>query len=193
MKYQTGLLKMLLPNIFVSPVFSLEEIEKIDFLADHYDLYQGKVQNNNSVFKEIDNIRISKISFFKRNETETAWIFKRIDNVVKQVNESYFNFDLHTYQSIQYTTYDGKDRGTYNWHMDSGRFPRKLSMTVFLNDDYEGGDFEICVADQKDAQKFKGKPGDAILFPSFMIHRVAPVIGGIRKSLVIWVEGPEWR
>ena len=35
--------------------------------------------------------------------------------------------------------------------------------------------------------------GTLIAFPSYVLHRVAPVTSGIRKSLVIWVAGPEFR
>ncbi len=35
--------------------------------------------------------------------------------------------------------------------------------------------------------------GRMIFFPSFLIHRVAPVTQGIRRSLVIWVTGPKFR
>lgn len=180
---------MLLPNILVSPVFSSEEIQKIHSTVENYELYEGIAGG----IEENKNIRVSDIRFIERHDTETSWIFKRLDNVVKQVNEAYFKFDLRSYQSIQYTTYDGNKLGNYSWHMDCIRYPRKLSMTIFLNDDYEGGDFEICTGDQTNAQKIKGKPGDAILFPSFIVHRVAPVTKGIRKSLVIWVEGPDWK
>jgi PKHD-type hydroxylase len=32
-----------------------------------------------------------------------------------------------------------------------------------------------------------------IIFPSFMIHRVAPVTKGKRKSVVVWVTGPKFK
>ena len=35
--------------------------------------------------------------------------------------------------------------------------------------------------------------GTAIIFPSFMAHRVAPVTVGERRSLVAWACGPTFR
>jgi PKHD-type hydroxylase len=35
--------------------------------------------------------------------------------------------------------------------------------------------------------------GDALVFPSFLRHRVTPVSRGVRYSLVTWIEGPQWR
>lgn len=193
------------PHILVGSVFSPEEIEKIHGLVEQYDLYHGRIGGKNTSIEEIEKVRISNIRFFERNGKavfDTEWIFNRVDDVIKQVNEMYFDFELYSYQSFQYTTYEGERKGTYNWHMDSftgrtkeedERYPRKLSMSVFLNEDYEGGEFEVCTGSQEKARKFRGKPGDAIVFPSFMIHRVAPVTKGIRKSLVVWVEGPRWK
>ena len=63
-------------------------------------------------------------------------------------------------------------------------------MTMLLNDDFEGGDFEINLSTPN---KVNVKKGMAIFFPSFVLHRVTPVTKGIRKSLVIWVEGPRWK
>ena len=35
--------------------------------------------------------------------------------------------------------------------------------------------------------------GTIIIFPSFIRHRVTPVTKGVRKSLVVWVDGPRFR
>jgi PKHD-type hydroxylase len=32
-----------------------------------------------------------------------------------------------------------------------------------------------------------------IAFPSFFLHRVTSVTAGVRKSLVLWATGPEFR
>jgi PKHD-type hydroxylase len=68
---------------------------------------------------------------------------------------------------------------------------RKLSAVVALNDDYEGGVFETLDSDTP--RSYDLKKGEMIMFPSFLMHRVTPVTKGIRRSLVIWVEGPNFR
>jgi len=35
--------------------------------------------------------------------------------------------------------------------------------------------------------------GTALIFPSFIVHKVNPVTKGTRHSLVAWIEGPKWR
>jgi len=150
--------------------------------------------------EEIRKHRVSDVHFFERNN-ETSWMFERINHIIEQMNETYYNFDLNGYKSFQYTTYDATKKGRYDWHTDLGfdmdhgesSMVRKLSMTLCLNDDYEGGEFYINKGKQEEPQLCQSKKGRAILFPSFMIHRVAPVTKGIRRSIVVWVVGPKFR
>ena len=88
----------------------------------------------------------------------------------------------------------------YDWHVDQHPKPvrgnvRKISMTLFLNDDYEGGEFDLEIyrpdADPR-YKTFKLKPGSAIFFQGDQWHRVRPVTSGIRKSLVAWFYGPPY-
>ena len=70
---------------------------------------------------------------------------------------------------------------------------RKISMTLLLNDpkDYEGGYLQIFGGSFPEAEKSKIKieKGYAIFFASFLMHRVAPITKGNRKSLVMWFGG----
>jgi hypothetical protein len=36
------------------------------------------------------------------------------------------------------------------------------------------------------------KEGCSIIFPSFLYHRVTPIISGTRYSLTVWCKGPRW-
>ena len=90
----------------------------------------------------------------------------------------------------------------YDWHVDIGptfASYRKLSMVIQLSnpEEYEGGDLQIfdpIVSDENFPYKsVPKKKGSIIVFPSFLPHRVTPVTGGIRKSLVWWVGGDHLR
>ena len=100
--------------------------------------------------------------------------------------------------------YESSVSGHYDWHQDSlgtwnsihnkpnrpnlhGK-ARKISMSLILNDDYEGGELEIF-GQPKD---YYGQ-GSMIFFPSWMLHRVTPVTKGIRYSLVMWHIGAPFR
>ena len=51
---------------------------------------------------------------------------------------------------------------------------RKLSFTLCLNDEYEGGDFNICethpVSEKTKVKSFSLKKGEMIVFPSHTCH-----------------------
>jgi len=65
---------------------------------------------------------------------------------------------------------------------------RKMSMSLILNDDYEGGDLILY-----GAGKVKQEIGSMVFFPSFLLHEVRPVTKGTRYSLVVWFLGNPWR
>ena len=109
-----------------------------------------------------------------------------------------WKFIIENMQNSQLTRYDEGE--FYSWHRDggsdhlynSGNRVRKLSMTVCLNDDYEGGELQMCSYGQAEC-KITAPPqgkGTVIVFPSFIEHQVAPVTKGVRYSLVTWFTGP---
>tara|TARA_R110000851_G_scaffold151107_1_gene292179 strand:+ start:658 stop:1233 length:576 start_codon:yes stop_codon:yes gene_type:complete len=81
----------------------------------------------------------------------------------------------------------------YNWHTDIGRGDasnRKISLSIILNDDYEGGELAFFINGE---QSISPEVGDAVAFPSFLPHRVTPLTKGIRWSLVCWITGDPFR
>ena len=107
-----------------------------------------------------------------------------------------WKYNIVAAQDCQVTRYT-KD-GFYNWHtdgmgshndLDNEGTTRKLSMSVILNSDYEGGDLEMRDLENKIPRL---EEGSIIVFPSFVEHRVTPVTEGIRYSLVTWFVGPPY-
>jgi PKHD-type hydroxylase len=131
------------------------------------------------------------------------WVYDLITPYMITANRrAEWKYNIVAAQDCQVTRYT-KD-GFYDWHKDGigshGDFNfskmrllhneysvRKLSMTIVLNSDYEGGDFEI-LGDMEKVPRFE--EGSIIVFPSFLDHRVTPVTKGIRYSLVAWFVGP---
>ncbi len=77
----------------------------------------------------------------------------------------------------------------YNYHIDN--YPiagvnAHMSMTVFLNDDYEGGELVVKVGGHETVHK--PKAGDAVLYDTGLWHKVNPVTKGDRKVVVGWLE-----
>lgn len=82
--------------------------------------------------------------------------------------------------------------GTNAWHLDLGGdnlSTRKLSFSVQLShpDEYDGGELELNLAHSTVVAP--RTQGTLVVFPSFLVHRVAPVTRGVRRSLVSWASG----
>jgi PKHD-type hydroxylase len=176
--------------------FSNEELDRIISYCDSAGTEYG-VTFGSSTKEETEAHRVSNVKFHERNDN-TAWIFDKLNFVIQSANEQFYNFHLNGYSNFQYTTYDAD--GRYDWHTDMSfgqkygedAEPRKLSLTLLLNDEFEGGQFQINSGKEElpiDVPMHKGR---VVLFPSFMIHRVTPVTKGIRKSIVVWTLGPKF-
>ena len=147
------------------------------------------------------------------------WIFHMVHDFFESANnQSGWKYDIQSMENMQLTKYSVG--GYYGWHKDGfsdhfGKyekpddplvdgFVRKLSMTILLNEDYEGGKFQFRFADthRKDLDTGKmtntitpklGGTGSVIVFPSCELHRVKPITKGTRYSLVAWSLGPPFK
>lgn len=174
-------------------IFSKDECNQICKFFDNCGLAKGSVVNNSN--KDPEYYRKSMISFHSPAK-ETVWIFNKINKLFEHANQDFFRFDLLGYDRIQYTTYDQTSH--YNWHVDTIRKQsafghRKLSMSILLSEDFTGGDFLINLGNQDDAHNTNLALGSAIIFPSYLPHSVTPVASGVRKSIVAWACGPQFK
>lgn len=75
----------------------------------------------------------------------------------------------------------------YKKHVDYGTpIPRVLSIIIYLNDDYEGGETEF----PRQQAIIKGEKGAAVVFPSIWTHPHAalPIISGTKYVAVTWLK-----
>ena len=163
-------------------------------------LGEQKQISNAEVFDgdKSEKTRKTKVSWINENELPVSPLTDIIAKVNKKAD---WNFQLHAFEPFQYSIYEKDDH--YDWHIDSHAKPyddgliRKLSFTLCLSDDYKGGTFELCKPNPKPEKhlykKFDLKKGSMIIFPSFVWHKVNPVMKGIRKSLVGWVVGKQFQ
>jgi PKHD-type hydroxylase len=86
---------------------------------------------------------------------------------------------------------------TFGAHVDNairlvpghgGRIRTDVSCTLFLSDpeSYDGG--ELIVEDTYGEQRVKLAAGDAVIYPSTSLHRVAPITRGSRLASFFWVQ-----
>lgn len=130
-------------------------------------------------------------------EPSTQRCFELLRQLVEEVNEAAYGFDLIGFaEPLQYTVYEAPSVG-YDWHIDMIDTPdsiqRKLSITIQLSGprEYAGGDLEL--RDGTIALTAPRARGAVVAFPSWQPHRVTPVTRGTRRSLVAWVGGPRFR
>ncbi|MCX7644564.1 MAG: 2OG-Fe(II) oxygenase [Rhodobacteraceae bacterium] len=173
--------------------FTPEECDRIVALAEAAGLSRAGLVGG------LADPRIRRAGIAWLDEAEgAAWVSDRLARLVADANREGFGFALDELaESPQVARYDAGEAGHFDWHSDIGEGPvarrRKLTLVVQLSDAaaYAGGALElmpgtgILAADR--AQ------GAAIAFPSFVLHRVAPVTRGVRHSLTIWAHGPAFR
>ena len=153
--------------------------------------------------KRDSEIRVSDICW-----TQEQWLYDLIFPLMYDVNkQAGWNLDVTSAEDMQITRY--KKGGFYINHKDGmadslsaydipnnpfmhGKV-RKISMSIILNDNFEGGDFEFITPPTGTKEilidAIKPKVGQIIFFLSGVEHRVAPVTKGTRYSLVSWFLG----
>ena len=183
-----------IPVVVWKDVFTPDEVDAIIAYGDQLQPMKAEIAGRND---NTDHLRITRVAWIEHQRPEIRWLHTRLSEMVLQINAQFYRYDLYGLnEAFQYTVYEGAEGGYYGWHVDMGekRYePRKISLSLQLSDpsDYEGGDLVLEAGDSSyQAEKARGT---LIAFPSFVLHRVVPVTSGVRKSLVIWVAGPEFR
>ena len=173
----------------------------------------SKAEIINSQVKESgfteDEIRDTDITWISSETEETRELYFNIGKLIENANNQFFNYNISLIETLQHSVYNAPT-GHYDWHIDAMHkgqhgLTRKISFSIGLNDpnEYEGGNLEFDFRDQVDWENNKTiatrecteiRPrGSIVVFPSFMWHRVKPVLKGTRYSLVFWCVGHPWR
>ena len=127
----------------------------------------------------------------------TKGIGATLSGIALATNYDQWNFNITHSNQCEYLHYD-KD-GHFNSHIDTlfidvshrALEMRKLTCILFLNDDYEGGRLYLQVGSERIYPNTS--PGNVIVFPSFFLHGVEPIISGVRRSVVSWMVGPYFK
>ena len=127
----------------------------------------------------------------KKSMTDIHWcnfLIAKIKNLSQLYCNRYGGHDspemIETIDMLRY-----EKGGYYTKHIDDGPdTPRTLSVIIFLNNDYKGGDIEFNFLNS--SLKIEPGAGKAIIWPSNFLfpHRVLKVEEGIRYALVSWLR-----
>lgn len=97
---------------------------------------------------------------------------------------NYYGAKIEKFENPQLLRY-GKEQMFHDHVDDHPFFTRRISLTYYLNDEYEGGDVEF----NRHGLRFKAKKNDLLIFPSNFIynHQVHPVTDKLRYVVVQWM------
>ena len=181
------------PLVVWKDLFTPQELDAIEAYGDRLMPMRATIEGRR---ENPDHTRITRVAWMERNP-DTAWLHARLEEAVMVMNTEFYKYDLFgLVEAFQYTVYDGAEGGHYNWHVDLGKDsiePRKISLSLQLSDPsrYEGCNLVLEAGDGPYiAERARGT---LIAFPSYVLHRVSPIESGVRKSLVVWVNGPAFR
>lgn len=192
-----------LKNLLIQP--DVLSREGIDFLINHakstpsenigtFDLESSNKQMKSGESKIDLSVRDVKYSDIGNILGQVKDLYQDIvDNIINP----FYGFKVNDSEIPQLLTYN--PGGHYKPHYDAVSLwknpddsiiwkksvDRDLSTVLFLNDDFEGGEFvfpELRV-------RIRPEPGLLVAFPSsqFYLHGVEPVISGTRYSMVNWM------
>ena len=177
-----------------TPLFTPEQCQMVIDAGRRQRPQKAQVGMNKPKGGVDTNKRITTISWIPFKEMQP--MYNQINEFIQKANRNHFGFgDIQITEQAQFTEYP--EGGFYDWHMDTDvnmkHEPpvRKISMTLLLSPEnqFEGGDLELMAP----GKRVKLKQGHAIVFASFLHHRVAPVIRGVRQSLVMWFGGEPFK
>jgi len=172
--------------------FSKIECEQIINLAKDKGLIKGTTFND----EKSEGLRDSKIVWLYSCDS-LDWAFRRVTDIVLDLNNRFFKFDLFGLnEGFQFTNYEAPS-GKYGKHVDRAmNIPvRKLSISIQLTnpEEYEGGELKLYDGNDEEGITMDKTQGTLILFPSYVLHEVMPVTKGERNSLVTWVTGKQFK
>jgi hypothetical protein len=114
-------------------------------------------------------------------------IYKKTFNIVKKCVDDYARYwgiNVCYYESFNFVKYEGKGQ-EFKIHADHGpHYNTTVSIVVYLNDNYEGGELFFPRLDEL---TYSPKAGDIAIFPSNYIyeHASLPMKDGTKYCIVI--------
>ena len=189
----------------------IKALGKDDFKPAEIDKKKGTTDEERVTGKKREPGKDKKARISDVSWTNEQWLIDLVwPYMMRAIEHAGWNYDITAVESMQITRY--KPGSFYGWHVDGSsdclsvynnpdnKFlhgkVRKLSMTILLNGNYKGGEFQFAqyrkMENIVETPDFKNA-GSIIVFPSFIEHQVLPVTKGTRYSLVAWFVGPPFK
>lgn len=180
----------------VGDIFSREECERIIGALDGPAWRPAAITNDDHPGGVVDlytrSVLTQNVPIF-----QGGWPLSAIRDVITEINDSVWRFDLTGYLPHDYPNvlrYEAGANDHFHTHSDVGAAhpTRKLSFSVQLTDPatYRGAEL-LFNGNSRDLNM--RQLGTITVFPSILLHEVTPVIQGTREAIVGWVHGPSFR
>lgn len=173
--------------VMLNDLLTASECKDLVSFAENLPLSDARVQTAPGQAQIRQWARSTSIAWIEYGGGQVDWIFERIDSAVLKLNTDRWRYDLKIIQPLQLSRYQFGDH--FDWHSDVGAgliARRKLSFSIQLTPSgkYWGGSLVF-----RNGQVASRELGSCTVFPSFLSHRVKPVLFGIRLALVGWFLG----
>ena len=175
-------------------LFTSAQLDDLERYCDTLPLEPARLTGSGT-----DGIRTTGVAWVRRN-AQTEDLYLRMEAIVLRLNADLFHFELTGLTTMQYAVYHEEEAGYFDWHSDYGRYqgdpgqePRKITLSLQMSDgaSYDGCDLEVRAAHPVDVAA--RERGALMAFRANALHRVTPITRGLRKALVVWAAGPEFR
>lgn len=181
--------------ITIKSAISKDLIDNWNSTSEHISVRQGLTVDKGLAtgVSNDKNIRSCETRFVTFNNHRKFYL-DILNNVYPYVDFYQYAFDVQLYRvlEIQHTTYFKDDH--HARHVDvvfnnKSSLQRKISLILMLSDqkDYGGGKLIV------DGNPVILDKGDMVMFKPNLFHTVEKVEVGVRKTLVMWVQGPQWK
>ena len=163
-----------IPYLLIENVFSDELLKKI---LDFYD-------NNSSKYIQHYTQTKNRLHVHPDKELEIELDNKLSRSVYPEIKKVFY-FDVKYRENYKICSYNAETMGRFHPHRDTPHpyQHRRYAMSIFLNDGYEGGEFELPEYNFK----IVPKANSALVFPGISSHKVNLVTKGSRKVIITFL------
>ena len=138
------------------------------------------------------NLTISRWKNFKDKLTS-------LEQSILITNSEKFGYNIwpqYDNNDLLLNEYDSVVKGEYDWHFDgSNNHTYDIKYTILINvslEPYKGGQFYLFSNGGPKHIKELDKPGNVVMFKSYLHHKVNPITSGKRHSISLFYKGPRF-
>ena len=159
------------------PYLIIENVLSPELLDEILKFYDDNINNallHNSISKNRLHVHPDKKLEKKIDNKLSRSLFPEIRKI--------FNFEVKYRELYKIASYNAETNGRFHAHRDTP-IPfqhRRYALSLFLNEDYEGGEFEL----PEYKVKFKLKTNSALIFPGICSHKINEITKGSRKVMI---------